>query len=125
MLIVVVDRLLSYDGVAGLAQRLARILVPVIFRKGTGGDFQANTVSLFELLAGIPEIDIEWINLSRGYQRGLVSSVAISRSHNSIAQPLSESVRPHIEHLSRKVGVLRGRAGKELYPNRPTYVHIF
>src|SRR5438067_1308569 len=103
MLDIMIDALLSHGHYRSLAQRLSGIEIAIILGKRTGRDHQADAMANFKDLSGVPTINSIKTNMPRFNQRRLLHAVAETRPHHTIAEALTETIRPDINEHRHKI----------------------
>src|SRR5258706_12131041 len=92
MVVIMVNALLRHHHFNYLPQWCARIQIPVILRKSAGTNLQANTMTNFENLRGVPTINRVMVDLARLDQRWPIHTIAKTGSYHAITEMLSETM---------------------------------
>ena len=99
----------------------AGIEIPIKTWEVAAGNLQTKHVAFLEDVARGPNINREFVNLPRIYQRGCFLRIPIAGAENSFSQVLREAIGPDVNQLSREVGIDRRRFGDatEVERSRP------
>ena len=92
--------------------------------KVAAAELEAKTVAFAEHIAGGPNIDPQFISLSRVQEFGLFLRIAIAGANNAFGEVLRETVRRNVDELGGEVAVHGGRARVKIELNRARDLEI-
>src|SRR5580704_917591 len=105
---VMIDGVLRFGEIGTGGRVLAGIQIAVETGEIAARNLDANLVPFQEYVAGIPQVDLELVDLSGRDGVSFTCTVAIARAQNAFRKVLRKSVRPHVHKLACEVRIRRG-----------------
>jgi len=86
---------------------LARIQIPIKSREIAAGNLQAKRVAAQEHIAGGPEIEFDFVRLTRIHERRMFPGTPVAHAENSFRDIHRETVRRNIDEFAREIRIHR------------------